>query len=237
MFHTSSATAQTRVDVELELVLAVDVSTSVDDDEFNLQRVGFAEAFRHPDVLRAIRTVGPNGIAVSMSHWSSTRSQAAIVAWMHVFDTASAERFANAVLQVPRRFKGTTDISGAIDHSVRRLMTNRFIGKRMAIDVSGDGTSDPARDAAARDRAVARGITINGLAIHNEDIDLGELAKLDLTDHYARHVIGGPGSFIMAAADFSDFRRAIRQKLIREILGPNIALYGQSGSAVGQLIE
>jgi hypothetical protein len=32
-------------------------------------------------------------------------------------------------------------------------------------------------------------------------------------------VIGGPGAFIVVAADFTDFARAIRRKLILEIAG------------------
>ncbi len=40
--------------VDLELVLAVDSSGSIDGEEFELQRVGYANALTHPDVLAAI---------------------------------------------------------------------------------------------------------------------------------------------------------------------------------------
>ena len=40
--------------VDFELVLAVDVSGSMDADEKLLQRKGYIEAFRHPEVIQAI---------------------------------------------------------------------------------------------------------------------------------------------------------------------------------------
>ena len=62
------AAAQQKVD--LELILMVDGSGSVDDDEFILQRLGYARALRNPRVLSAIRN-GPLGrIALSYVEWS-----------------------------------------------------------------------------------------------------------------------------------------------------------------------
>ena len=67
-----------------------------------------------------------------------------------------------------------------------------------------------------RDRAVSIGVTINGLAILNEDPFL--------MDFYQRSVIGGPGAFVMSAADFESFAEAIRLKLLRELApGPTAA--------------
>ena len=40
--------------VDLELVLAVDVSGSMDVDEHELQRMGYVEALRHPQVAASI---------------------------------------------------------------------------------------------------------------------------------------------------------------------------------------
>jgi len=89
-------------------------------------------------------------------------------------------------------------------------------GRRKVIDISGDGrTNQGSNPARARDDAVAQGITINGLAILNED---------GLVDrHYLANVIGGTGSFVLQADDYSDFARAIVEKLIKEIAGVPIA--------------
>ena len=60
-----------------------------------------------------------------------------------------------------------------------------------------------------RDQAIEQGVTVNGLAILNEEPFL---------DHYFEHsVIGGAGAFLMVADDYRDFAAAIQQKLLREI--------------------
>ncbi|RVA85746.1 DUF1194 domain-containing protein, partial [Mesorhizobium sp. M7A.F.Ca.CA.004.02.1.1] len=41
--------------VDVELVLAVDISLSMDEKEFALQRAGYVEALRHPDFIKAVR--------------------------------------------------------------------------------------------------------------------------------------------------------------------------------------
>lgn len=218
------AAAQPTRQVELELVLAVDTSTSVDDTEFSLQREGLAAAFVAADVLSAIRAAGDLGIAVALVHWSGVGRQHLVVDWTLIREAADGLGFSRAVAAAPRASIGMTDIGGAIAFALEAIETNAFSGRRRVIDVSGDGSSDAARVAAERDRAVARGATINGLVIENEDIDLGELAKIDVREHYADHVIGGVGAFMMTARDFEDFATVIRRKLIREIAGPATAM-------------
>ena len=216
----SSTKGQGVTQVALELVLAVDTSTSVDAAEFALQQQGLAAAFRHPSVARAIEKAGPQGIAVSLVQWSGPGKQQTSVNWHRLNDAQSIEQFAAKISRAPRLLSGFTDIAGAIRFSQRSLEQNRFVGLRQVIDVSGDGSSNGPNAQAARDRAIASGITVNGLVIHNEEYDLGELAKINLVDHYRTHVVGGIGAFLMIAKDFEDFREAIRKKLVREITGP-----------------
>lgn len=220
LLNSSSAGAQTLQPVDLELVLAVDTSTSVDAREFALQSQGLAEAFLHPDVVAAIRFAGTQGVAVTLVHWAGEARQAIAVDWNVVRDGQTAAELSAKISASPRTIEGLTDIAGAIGFSVNAIEANNFLGARQVIDISGDGSSDARRSEAARDAASARGITINGLVIHNRDIDLGALANIDLRDHYTNHVIGGPGSFMMTAKNFEDFRVAIRAKLVREITGP-----------------
>ncbi len=209
--------------VALELLLAVDTSTSVDREEFALQQRGLAEAFRHPDVISAIERAGEGGVAVSLVHWSGKGQQRTSVGWMVVRDAKGAGALAGKIEMSSRLLSGFTDIAGAISHGLSALQGNGYEGRRKVIDVSGDGTSNGPSAAAARDAAIARGVTVNGLVIHNEEYDLGELAKINLFDHYKTHVVGGPGAFLMAAKDFYDFRIAIRKKLVREITGPAVS--------------
>lgn len=205
--------------VDLQLVLAVDGSASVDPEEFQLQKRGIYEAFLHPDVIRAIRQAGNLGIAVSVVQWSGPRQQVTAVDWALVRDEKSAAGLSDRVRAMPRYAAGMTYIAGAIRFSAARIEDSPFEGSRRVIDVSGDGPGDAGSSRAERDRAVARGITINGLVIYAIDSDRGKLANEELHDHYAKYVIGGPGAFLMKANDYEDYRTAIRRKLVREITG------------------
>jgi len=203
--------------VDLELVLAVDVSSSVDGEEFALQVKGLADAFRNPAVLDAIELAGERGIAVALVQWSSWNSQRLSVDWMRIGDSASAAAMADRIAAAPRFGDGgSTAIAGAIRFGTRQFEINGYEAERRAIDISGDGAANQgAQPSQYRDIAVASGITINGLAILNDN------AQLD--DYYAGHVIGGNAAFVMRAIDYRDFAEAILHKLVREIAGPPIA--------------
>jgi hypothetical protein len=213
----SPAGAQQGEPVDLELVLAVDASSSVTIHEFDLQMRGLSEAFRHPAVLAAIRAAGDLGIAVALVQWSDNRKQIVAVDWTKVRSEASAAGLANRIGATPRFIiGGGTAIGGAIAFSARQFEISAFEGRRKVIDVSGDGRANQgALPSRVRDEAVAQGITINGLAILNEDPTVDT--------YYRIHVIGGTGAFIMAADDYDDFAKAIVEKLIKEISGVPIA--------------
>jgi hypothetical protein len=205
------APAQTATD--LQLVLAVDVSGSVNQTRFELQRDGYVAAFRNARVLETIRSGPHQAIAVTMVQWTGPALQVHVVPWMRVADSVSAEAFAAAVAAAPRQlFGGGTSISGAIDYAVTLFRESRFRGTRRVIDVSGDGPNNRGRLVnLARDEAVAAEIGINGLPI---------LAlEPDLDGYYERNVIGGPGAFVIAAKDYEAFAGAILKKLITEIAG------------------
>jgi hypothetical protein len=202
--------------VDLELLLAVDASGSVGFDEFALQMDGIARAFRHPDLVAAVQSAGPRGIAVGMIQWSSHSFWARPVRWQRVHDRASAQRFADAVDRASRAVViGRTAIATALDRAVAELEGNRFLGDRRVIDVSGDGRANMGElPATARDRALARGITVNGLAIRTRDPGLDR--------YYLQHVVGGPGAFVMSVEGYETFAAAMRRKLLREIGGASV---------------
>jgi len=213
------ATAVARADgprtpVALELVLAVDTSASVDGREFELQIKGISQAFAHPEVIAAIESLGAGGMAVSMVQWSVPGNSAMVLPFHHVYDARTAKAFGFLVgLSYRRGFSGSTAMGHAIDYCTYLLENNDFEGQRRVIDVSGDGRNNAPPDVEpARDAAVRRGITINGLAILSDD------PRLDI--YYKRSLIGGPDAFVEVADDFSQFATAIRQKLVREIYPP-----------------
>lgn len=204
--------------VDLELILAVDSSSSVNYEEFNLQMRGLAEAFRHPAVRAAIASATPNGIAVSLVQWSGDGDQVQAVDWAEVRGAATADALARRIDATGRLvIGGATAIGSVISFATDLLRDNSFQGIRRAIDVSGDGTNNQGELAAsARARANAAGITVNGLAILNEEPDLGT--------YFLAGVVGGPRAFLLTADDYEDFARAIRIKLITEITGSPMAL-------------
>lgn len=203
--------------VDLLLVLAVDASGSIDADEFALQREGIAEAIAHPAVLAAIRSRPRGAIGVAMVEWGSPGGAATVVEWMRVGDRASADAAARAMREAPRSMQSFNAIGDAIIHALALIEAAPWRAEERTIDVSGDGPDMRSRMPAprARDLAVARGVTINGLAIEvGSNWRDGALAAL-----YERDVIGGPGAFVMRAEDRRDFARAMRAKLIREVAG------------------
>src|SRR5271166_709911 len=197
--------------VAVQLVLAVDVSGSVSQDRFALQREGYAVAFRSEAVLQAIRATSTGSIAVAMVQWTGPALHVVAVDWTLIDDAASAERFAAAIQRAPRAlFGGGTSISGAIDYAMGMLAGAKYQGQRQVIDVSGDGANNRGRPAEdARDAAVQAGVVINGLPILTLE------PELDV--YYRQSVIGGPGAFVIAVKSYEEFAAALRSKLFTEI--------------------
>lgn len=219
----SAASAQ-EVPVDLELVLAVDVSGSIDGDEATQQREGYLAALPDPAVIQAIHSNFHGRIAVVYVEWASADYQRVVVDWTLIEDEKTAQAFTEALGEAPPLSARWTSISAAIDFAVPLFEANGYAGDRRVIDVSGDGPNNRGRAVtAARDAAVAKGIVINGLPILNDNpqpFDLPTPVEMVLDRYYTENVIGGPGSFVIPAQDFTDFRSAILSKLIREIAGP-----------------
>ena len=207
----SPAPRPSPTDVSVALVLALDTSGSISMGRFELQKQGYAAAFRNPQVLNAILSLDTQSIAVSMMQWTGPQLHVVVIDWRLIRDQASAESFAAAIEAVPRQlFGGGTSISGAVDYSRLMLAQNPYRATRRVIDVSGDGSNNSGRSVTqARDEAVHDGITINGLPI---------LAwEPDLDHYYADNVIGGANSFMIPAKNFDAFADAVLKKLINEI--------------------
>jgi hypothetical protein len=200
-----------QTDVSVALVLAVDTSFSVSNDRFQLQKQGYAAAFRNPQVLNAIRSLATQSIAVTMFQWTGPLLHVVAADWTLIKDEASANGLAAAIAAAPRQlFRGGTSISGAIDYARVLLAGGPFKGARRIIDISGDGSNNIGRPVTiARDEAVADGIGINGLPILT--------VEPDLDHYYYDNVIGGPGAFMIPAANYDTFADAILKKLISEI--------------------
>ncbi len=210
-----------QVSVDLELVLAVDVSGSVDEVEGKLQRMGYVNAFRSPSILRAIQSGRHKSIAVTYMEWAGFDTQRVVVGWKQIHDEASAEEFASLLSREPIGVGPYTSISGAIEFALPMFENNGFTSERRVIDISGDGPNNSGDYVTnARERAIRTGVTINGLPIiNNRPSPWGRMPMPNLDLYYRKCVIGGRRSFLVVANDFKSFGRAIRRKLILEIVG------------------
>ena len=221
--------------VDLELAVVIDMSGSVDQSEFELQRDGYAAAFNSAGVQAAIQALGDagtGGVAVSVFYFSTnTNAPNGIkIGWTQLDSAADATAFALDIAALTETFAGNggtgfTNIAAGIDTAQSSMEGNTFEGARKTIDVSGDGQQNRFLDGtsstvcnsggdaaciatinAARDAAEAAGITINGLAI----------GGLSLLRYYQANVITSDGFALQANFD-STFAAAVEDKIFREI--------------------
>jgi hypothetical protein len=206
-------------EVDLALVLAVDISYSMDEDEQRLQREGFIEAFRSPVVQKAIADGLLGRIAVTYVEWAGTDTQNIVVPWTVIDDSKSSTAFAEGLASRPIGRGPYTSISGAIAFGVELLERAGVETTRRVIDISGDGVGNHGRLVTrARDEAVSRGVTINGLPIMLKRQIGEEVEHLD--SYYKDCVIGGSGAFVVPVRERDEMVAAIKAKLILEIAGP-----------------
>jgi hypothetical protein len=212
-----SASAET-MEVDLALVIAVDISYSMDPEEQALQREGFAEAFRSPLVHEAILRGMLGRIAVTYVEWAGSYDQKVLLPWTILDNPEGIMAFANRIAALPLRRAQRTSVSGAIDFGVRLLDESGVEAARRVIDVSGDGPNNQGRAVTpARDEAVAKGITINGLPIMLHKPGYLDIPELDA--YYRDCVIGGQGAFMVPAREREQFQQAIKTKIMLEVAG------------------
>ncbi len=212
-----SAAAQEET-VDLELILAVDTSQSVSAYEGWLQRQGYVQALSDPRVVQAIRGGAYGRIALTYMEWAGPGLWRTIADWRIVDGADAAAEFVNILTRVPIARGRGTSITGVVMHAIGMFEDNGIEGFRRVIDVSGDGPNSSGGNVNyARAAAIAAGVTVNGLAINNNDGSRYTLPDLDL--YYRECVIGGPGAFVIAADGFESFADAILRKLILEIAG------------------
>jgi hypothetical protein len=206
--------------VDVELVIAVDVSYSMDMDELAIQREGYAQAIVSKEFLQALKT-GPNGkISVTYFEWAASSDQKIIIPWRVIDGPETADAVANEIMKTPIRRASRTSISGAINFAMPLFDENPYRGMRRVIDISGDGPNNNGSPVTvARDAALEKGITINGLPIMVKEPSYSTMDIDNLDFYYEDCVIGGPGSFVVTIKDRDKFKEAIRTKLLLEVAG------------------
>jgi len=204
--------------VDVELILAVDVSYSMDMDELAVQREGYAQAIVSKEFLQALKSL-PNGkIAITYFEWAASNDQKIIIPWRVIDGPETADAVSEEILKTPIRRASRTSISGAIYFAMPLFEQNPYRGLRRVIDISGDGANNNgAPVTGARDMALAKGITINGLPIMVKEPSYSTMDIDNLDFYYEDCVIGGPGSFVVSIKDREKFKEAIRTKLLLEV--------------------
>jgi Protein of unknown function (DUF1194) len=206
--------------VDVELVLAVDVSYSMDMDELAIQREGYAQAIVSKEFLQALKAL-PNGrVAITYFEWAASSDQKVIIPWRLIDGPETADAVSNEIMRTPVRRASRTSISGAIYFAMPLFDENPYHGLRRVIDISGDGpNNNGAPVTGARDEALSKGITINGLPIMVKEPSYSTMDIDNLDFYYEDCVIGGPGSFVVSIKDREKFKEAIRTKLLLEVAG------------------
>ena len=198
------------VSCKLALVLALDISSSVNEREYNIQLQGLARALRTPEVIQAILTPEGVGIAVIVYEWSGYNQQDIVIPWT-ILDSEAVILDLAATLSAHRRPYSdlTTAIGKAVEYGARMFQTAPTCGRKV-IDISGDGeNNDGVGPEYFRAQGKLDGITINGLVIQG--------AFPDPAPYYRNHVVQGPGAFVALARDYDDYPSVIIGKLLREI--------------------
>lgn len=199
---------------DVALVLAIDGSGSVTDEEYEFQKSAIAAAFRDEAIISVLKDAGT--VILSAVFWGDGEFPADNLDWFIVHDGLGAEDFARELERNERHVYGNTNIGSGIWVALDKLSEPGICARRSIINLSGDGretTAPKQRIRAtlyqARLRTIQMGVTINALAIADEDEDLAA--------YYAQKVVQGTGGFTMTVRGQTDYEIAIRQKLKREL--------------------
>ena len=115
--------------VDLLLVLAADVSRSVDNEKFKLQREGYAAAIADNTRARGDQRRAQPPHRGAVLEWSGFGNQKVVIDWTPIDGPKAAQEFGDRLLESPRSFADRTSISGGIDFAVRAVCALALHGR------------------------------------------------------------------------------------------------------------
>ncbi|MCV2868190.1 DUF1194 domain-containing protein [Defluviimonas sp. WL0002] len=218
------ATQAAAAECRLALALGLDVSSSVDPQEYALQRDGLAAALLSQQVKEALFSGDPRWVAIAVYEWSGRWQQAMVLDWTPIRNdmdlTLAAERIASA----QRSYQDYPTALGAALGFGSTLLDRGPACDRRTLDISGDGVNNEAFAPSDAYRAFPFGDTlVNGLVITGSDPNVAQF--------YMSHVLRGPGAFLEQAGDYRDYEEAMARKLRREI---GFAIIGAAAQPDGE---
>ena len=209
------AASPAAADCRIALSLAIDVSASVDAAEYALIRGGLAAALVAPEVRAAFLAVPGRVVALHVYEWSGVWQQARRLGWTMIATEADLETAAARIAAMTRsQDEFPTAIGNALGYGATALADSPDCARRV-LDVSGDGIGNAGIGPEAVDGIFPMaGVQVNGLVIGGDPA---------VARYYMQRVVRGPGAFVEPAADYADFERAMRRKLVRELTVPNLS--------------
>jgi hypothetical protein len=202
---------------DANIVTALDISGSIEPREAQIQIDGIAMAIRSPEIVTAIQRGRFGRIGFAVFVWAD-RSYPVMVSWRVISSADEALQTSHDVAASLRAILGSdlagevgmlTDLSGALDYGGAMLRSAPFATDHRILNIVGNGIDNVGEGAApARDRLVAQGITINGVALGYDRT---------IYEYYHREVIGGPTAFVLAAHDPSALTDVLARKFALEI--------------------
>ena len=206
----------------LALLLALDVSASVDETEYTLQRDGLAAALNRPLIRRAILEGAPGEVAIAVYEWSGRYHQTIVLDWTMLDSQGAID---GAVATIARTQRSYSNWPTALGYSLgfgAGMLSRGPECLRQVIDVSGDGINN---EGFGPELAYANfpfdEVTVNGLVVEGRDAAL--------VDYYLNEVMRGPASFVEIALGFDDFEDSMVRKLFREINGLSVGWLQEDG--------
>ena len=220
--------ASARQATDANLITAIDVSGSIRAGDERLEFEGMARAVLDPKFLQAVARGRHGRIGFVAFTWANGE-YIPLVPWTLIGSQADAQQVADQLhmagsfsrvgyaMGIPRRARPwrtghATDISAAIDRAVAVSAAAPFASWHNVINICGNGIDNVGDGpAAARDRADAAGLIVNGLILgQREDAD-------DIAAYFREQVQAGPGSFVMVARTFQDITSAMLAKFLFEL--------------------
>lgn len=219
----AAAQAQAQSQCRQALALGLDVSGSVDAREYRLQIDGVAVALSDPEVRDKLFAMPSAPVRLMVYEWSGPSDHAVVVPWTQIDSEATLDVVIETLRQTRRRDATPgTALGVAMSQGAYHLSQQADCWKQ-TLDISGDGESNLGpRPRDVKPSLQDKNLTINALVIGADDPNIGDIRQSEigeLASYFRAEVIVGPDAFVLTAIGFSDYARAMRDKLLRELDG------------------
>jgi Ca-activated chloride channel homolog len=202
---------------DANIVTGLDLSGSIEARDAEIQIEGIALAIRSPEIITAIHNGRHRRIGFAVFVWAEG-NYPVLDAWRLIRSQQDAAAVSEEVLLRLRAILDSdvlvkpgalTDLSGAIDYGGEALRAAPFAASRQIINIVSNGIDNVGEGTpSARDRLVAQGVTINGVALGFDRT---------IYEYFRREVIGGPEAFVLRANDPSVLVDVLARKFVTEI--------------------